>query len=165
MFWIAISLSLILSVSVCNSFAVTASLYSLPLSNLPSPSLPLLSHPLHDSSLTLFISPLSPSSSLFFPEQSLPLTLCSWPFVSLYTVAVSSVHALVTPLLTGLRNSNSSSNTIAATDSMGGRSALIGRIGKSHLLSFNLSVSHHLFNIKILFSLHVPFYQQNCFFF
>ena len=70
--------------------------------------------------------------SLLSSTSSILSTLYS-PYLSLYLsvhTAVSSVHALVTPLLSALRDSGSTSHTIAATDSMGGKGALIGRIGE-----------------------------------
>ena len=70
----------------------------------------------------------------FSHSLSLSLSLClshSPFFLPLYFwIAVSSVHALVTPLLSALRDSGSTSQAIAATDSMGGKGALIGRIGE-----------------------------------
>ena len=84
------------------------------------------------SSLPIPLSlPVAISLSAYISFLFLFLTLSLSHPLSLYVrTAVSSVHALVTPLLSALRDSGSTSHSIAATDSMGGKGALIGRIGE-----------------------------------
>jgi hypothetical protein len=98
-----------------------------------------------NSNLSIALS-LSLSLSLYLslslsPSLSLPLSPSSPPSL-LLTQAVSSIHALVTPLLTALRDSGSSSHAIAATDSMGGKGALIGRIGTADTHTCPSCVQH-----------------------
>ena len=96
----------------------------------PSPS----SAPPHFLHLSSFSPPFTNFPSFFMSYityiiPNLSLFTCPLPTPRFRLSAVSSVHALVSPLLSALRDSGSSSHHIAATDSMGGKGALIGRIG------------------------------------